>query len=517
MTRTINTLWGLLAAALAIRLGLSALLPLADTTEPRYAEIARIMAETGDWITPWFDHGVPFWGKPPLSFWAQALSFKLFGVSEFAGRLPSWLANVLTVALVFAMRFHLHANTDRQQATVSGLWAALIYATTALGFLSGGTIMTDSYLALGTTLTLASLLIRLRGGSDWWGWGFFIGLGIGLLAKGPLVLVLTGVPVFCWAVITRQWRNLWRCLPWLSGTALTLLLVLPWYLLAELKTPGFLDYFIVGEHFKRFIISGWQGDLYGNAHEFTRGTIWLYLAVASFPWGLIAVTGWGIRRWRSTPVPARAASDGTTMLLTVSALTPAIFFTFSGNILWTYTLPSLPFIAVLAAGVISQAAGYRWQRASYACALLIPLAASSGAGWLAIHPEQLKTERDLVARASALPELSPDQLHYLGEAPFSARFYSQGLVQSLSPDELQNRLADAQLPPPALVAVSNNDKAWLDRLRKTATVLDQNRRYTLFRLSDGKPAAITAKSITIGSAVTISRPGATTGATSDGT
>lgn len=148
MTRTINTLWGLLAAALAIRLGLSALLPLADTTEPRYAEIARIMAETGDWITPWFDHGVPFWGKPPLSFWAQALSFKLFGVSEFAGRLPSWLANVLTVALVFAMRFHLHANTDRQQATVSGLWAALIYATTALGFLSGGTIMTDSYLAL---------------------------------------------------------------------------------------------------------------------------------------------------------------------------------------------------------------------------------------------------------------------------------------------------------------------------------------------------------------------------------
>ncbi|HCW90690.1 MAG TPA: phospholipid carrier-dependent glycosyltransferase, partial [Marinobacter sp.] len=94
MTRTINTLFWLLVSVLLIRLGLTAILPLADTTEPRYAEIARIMAETGDWITPWFDYGVPFWGKPPLSFWTQAASFRLFGVTEFAGRLPSWLATL---------------------------------------------------------------------------------------------------------------------------------------------------------------------------------------------------------------------------------------------------------------------------------------------------------------------------------------------------------------------------------------------------------------------------------------
>ena len=75
MTRTINTLLGLLAFVLLVRLGLTALLPFVDTTEPRYAEIARIMAETGDWITPWFDYGVPFWGKPPLSFWTQAVSY----------------------------------------------------------------------------------------------------------------------------------------------------------------------------------------------------------------------------------------------------------------------------------------------------------------------------------------------------------------------------------------------------------------------------------------------------------
>ena len=61
MTRISNPLLWLLVSVLAARLGLSALLPFADTTEPRYAEMARIMAENGDWITPWFDIGVPFW------------------------------------------------------------------------------------------------------------------------------------------------------------------------------------------------------------------------------------------------------------------------------------------------------------------------------------------------------------------------------------------------------------------------------------------------------------------------
>ncbi|MBC7184497.1 MAG: phospholipid carrier-dependent glycosyltransferase, partial [Marinobacter sp.] len=255
MTRTMNTLLWLLVSVLAIRLGLTAALPFADTTEPRYAEIARIMAETGDWITPWFDYGIPFWGKPPLSFWTQALSFQLFGVTEFAGRLPSWLANLGIVYLVYATTRFLHATPDSERARTNGLWAALIYSTTALGFLSAGTVMTDSFLVLATTLVLSSLVIRLQGGGALWGWAFFIGLALGLLAKGPLTLVLTGLPVFVWVALTRQWQTLWSRLPWIRGTLVMLLLVLPWYILAELKTPGFLDYFIVGEHLKRFLIS----------------------------------------------------------------------------------------------------------------------------------------------------------------------------------------------------------------------------------------------------------------------
>ena len=101
MRRLLSPWFLVLAAILASRFIGMALFPFADTTEPRYAEIARLMAETGDWITPWFEPGVPFWGKPPLSFWAQAASIKLFGVSEFAIRLPAWLATLGIVYLTW--------------------------------------------------------------------------------------------------------------------------------------------------------------------------------------------------------------------------------------------------------------------------------------------------------------------------------------------------------------------------------------------------------------------------------
>lgn len=484
MTRTINTLLWLLCSVLAIRLGLTAVLPFADTTEPRYAEIARIMAETGDWITPWFDYGMPFWGKPPLSFWAQALSFNLFGVTEFAGRLPSWLANAGIVYLVYATAKSLHPEPDTDAARIRGLWAAIVYSTTALGFLSAGTVMTDSFLVLATTLVLTSLIIRLQGGSTRWGWAFFIGLAMGLLAKGPLALVLTGLPVFAWVAFTRQWQTLWSCLPWFRGTLLMLALALPWYILAELKTPGFLDYFIVGEHLKRFLVSDWQGDLYGNAHDFTRGTIWLYLLVASFPWGLVALAGWAANRWRGadTEHTWRPLHRGVTGLILAAALTPAVFFTFSGNILWTYVLPGLPFLAVLTAGLLPHLSEPFIRRYAVAMALVIPMIGTATGAWFALNPGQLKTERELLARVETLPGLSSEPLYYLGKAPFSARFYSHGEIRSMTPEALNRRLGEGNTDKPILLAVDSQNKAVIETLRTQADAIDHSLRYTLFRL-----------------------------------
>jgi 4-amino-4-deoxy-L-arabinose transferase-like glycosyltransferase len=491
MTRTSNTLLWLLVSVLAARLGLSALLPFADTTEPRYAEMARIMAETGDWITPWFDYGVPFWGKPPLSFWTQALSFKLFGVSEFAGRLPSWLANVGIVWLVYSLRRYLHPDPLGNDARTSGLWAALIYATTALGFLSAGTVMTDSFLALGTSLTLVSLVIRLQGGPPAWRWLFVIGLAVGLLAKGPLILVLTGLPVFLWALAFNRWQTLWHSLPWVRGLALTLLISAPWYVLAELKTPGFLDYFIIGEHIKRFVVSGWQGDLYGSAHDFPRGSIWLYLVLASMPWGVAALAGLLRNHWRGAAKLQHwhGGEQHASTLVLLAALAPALFFTLAGNILWTYVLPGLPFVAALASGLLTPDTGRRITRTAVAATLLIPVLGTLGGGWVSLHPEQLKTERELVTAATQLTGSPLTRLVYTGEPPFSARFYSDGRVDGIDVDTLSRQLASGTLPRPVAVAVAKGQHDLLGQLEQVADPVDQNRRYFLFFL---KPEHINA-------------------------
>ena len=182
----------LLLLILVAMLPVMVLMPFSDTTEPRYAEIARLMLERNDWITPWFDLDTPFWGKPPLSFWLQALSMKIFGVSEFAARLPSWLSLCATAALLYRL-------VKQLQGSAQGMWAAIIYVSTALSFIAGAGVLTDPFLNLGLVLAFVSFVLVLEGQTSFlWRYGLFVGLSIALLAKGPLALVLFGAPLAIW-------------------------------------------------------------------------------------------------------------------------------------------------------------------------------------------------------------------------------------------------------------------------------------------------------------------------------
>ncbi|VGO08150.1 Polymyxin resistance protein ArnT, undecaprenyl phosphate-alpha-L-Ara4N transferase; Melittin resistance protein PqaB [plant metagenome] len=422
----------LLAALVGARLLLMIWLPLADTSEPRYAEIARIMAVTGDWITPWFEPGTPFWGKPPLAFWASAASFKLLGMTAFAARLPALLATLATLGLVHALGRHLF---DRQVARR----AVLVLASCILVYVSAGAVLTDAYLALAVTLSLTSFVLAPVHPSALWRYGGFVGLAIGLLAKGPLAVVLVFAVLLPWTLWHGTLGRHVRAIPWLPGLMLTAVLALPWYVMAEMKTPGFLNYFIIGEHFSRFLDAGWQGDRYGTAHDQPHGRIWLEWLFATLPWSPVAI--WLACRgkaWRHTARLGRRGDSRLTLLALWALFTPA-FFTFSGNILWTYVLPALPAFALWVAWGLSSRKETRRERPVANTAIrpsrepvvlrALPLFMAAVALALtaisAAKPDLLKSEGTLV-QAYARSAASAQPLVYVDSRPFSARFYSHG-------------------------------------------------------------------------------------------
>lgn len=442
MPSRINLLWCGVLIIIASRLIAMAIVPLMDTSEPRYAEIARIMLETGDWITPYFNYGEPFWGKPPLAFWAMALSFKLLGVNEFAARLPSLL---VTLALLWL----LHLLAKQLLPSRSAPLPLLIYAGMALSFIASGAVLTDPFLALGMMLSMTSFYMVVNAEMPrprvHWSHLFFTGLAISLLAKGPVVLVLTFGPLVLWMALQRNFYTVVKRFHWLWGMAIVILVSFPWYIAAEMKTPGFLDYFIVGEHIKRFLEPGWSGDLYGSAHIRPRGTIWLYGILAAFPWSVILLISFAGRlAGKHRLYGTRAALvDATNSYLLVWMLFPLVFFTVARNILWTYVLPALPAFSLLAALYITRDTGHAAaakQRAHLAVALVMPVLLMMYTAYTTVNGGKLKTEKGLIesyyARAG-----THDPLVYVENRPFSARYYSSGTAKLLSLADLEGMCA----------------------------------------------------------------------------
>ncbi|MGK7911823.1 MAG: ArnT family glycosyltransferase [Synechococcus sp.] len=397
--------------------------PLADRTESRYGEIARKMLETGDWITPQIDYGVPFWGKPPLSTWLTAGSFQLFGVNEFSARFSSFILIFLSVCLVYAIA--------RERGANYSILGAMVAATTAGFFVSSGTVMTDPALVFGITLSMVGFWQSVKSTSltRLWGYSFFIGIAIAVLAKGPVGIVLIFFPIIVWSIWQKKLNDVWQRIPWFSGTILLLLIALPWYVLAEVKTPGFIDYFLVGEHWKRFTESGWTGDLYGSGHAHPHGTIWLYWLLAAFPWsflglGLIAKMVLGRSRQHVSNLVQNHREWITYLLLW--AITPMLVFTFASNILWTYVLPGLPAFALLMSELLLPwPAMYKKSMLYSSIGLVVPLVFLL-AFPVVVNVANQNSHKNIVSSYHESCNLSACQLVYMFGMPYSAEFYSRG-------------------------------------------------------------------------------------------
>jgi len=475
-------LLGLLLVALVVRVVTLAAYPLMDNTEARYAEVARKMVETSDWITPQFKYGVPFWSKPPLSIWLIAASYVALGINEFTARLPSLLACLPVAWLTYDL-------AARRGGKTLGLRAAVVLASTPLFFITAGAVMTDPALVLATTLSMAGFWYAMTDegrGASLWGYAFFVGLAIGLLAKGPVGAVLTLAPVGVWTLWKGGVRNVWQRLPWITGTVLMIAIAVPWYVLAERRTPGFLEYFLVGEHWKRFTESGWKGDMFGTAHVRPRGTIWLFAAASTLPWSIAwAAQALKLRRARSARAstalePKSARNDGWREYLWLWMLASPLFFTFAGNILFTYVLPGLPAFALLVAATGTAAEDGAATRVSTTVnALIVPLLMVIAIVLVLPRIGQQSSHKELVAAYAVARSGDAQRLVYLHEAPQSAEFYARGKVKTAATDaELQGYLADSERD---FLALTDAQLDALPQLRGRLTPIGHYGRYTLFQ------------------------------------
>lgn len=343
-----------------LRLWTLGTLALTDNTEARYAGISWHMFRSGDWITPRVylsGELVPFWAKPPLFFWLTSLSFEACGASEWAARLPNFLIAAAIVGLTIAFG-------RRIWGPRVGAIAGVILASSGLFFVLAGACILDMSLAGSVCLalmTFAMFAVEAENGNrtaqarpslaKWWGRAFYLALGLGCLAKGPVAVVLVGLTVAAWIAANRQWR-LVRRLPWVTGTLVFAVVACPWYFLAERATPGFLHYFLLNEHLLRYIRSEY-GDLYGAGRTQPYGASWLMLFVTFLPWSPVFIT-YAVNRWRKRNAAPSPPRDTWLLYALIWGLTPAVFFTLCRQILVTYVLPGFPGLALAAAVLLNR-------------------------------------------------------------------------------------------------------------------------------------------------------------------
>ncbi|MCE5266584.1 MAG: glycosyltransferase family 39 protein [Planctomycetaceae bacterium] len=309
--------------------------PLLDPDEGLHAEIAREMAETGDWVTPRF-LGKPFFDKPVLYFWAQAASLRVFGMSEAAVRLPG-----LMFGLLGAVTTGLLAT--RMIGRRAGLIGGTFYATTILPTALAQAASHD--VALVPWINLSVLLLwESHRAANWravagciLGAGFFIGLS--LLAKGLEGAAVVGVAYGGWLIVTRRidWRVLVRGL---GVLLLAAMVAAPWYLAMERRHPGYLDYFFVNRH-----LLGFATATQPHANQ----PWWYYVPIllgGGLPWIGYLPGVWGKMRGKKVTLTSPLSP---LLLLWCWGIGWPVVMTLARSKLATYVWPAFPPLAILAA------------------------------------------------------------------------------------------------------------------------------------------------------------------------
>jgi 4-amino-4-deoxy-L-arabinose transferase-like glycosyltransferase len=328
-----SPLWpglSLLLLALAIYLPALAKLPLIRA-ESMYALIPQEMLDSGQWLLP-FLNGARYLDKPPLIYWLNLLSDKIFGVSELAARLPTLAMTLGEIWFTYLIGLRLLGPR--------AAWLGGFILLSSVGFFALHLqILTDHLITLTLTGSLYFLLRWQERPAFRWVALFYLALAAGFLSKGFIGLVfpvLIGGLYFLWVGQPRLLRLFF--LP--QGLALLVLLIVPWFVLVERANPGFLQHQIINEQILRFLGQRHPPDI----NPFSVPGFWLFLVLWLMPWTfLLPSTLYHYLR----EMAYGAAAPRANRLLLIWPLVILIFFTLSASRIEYYSLPALPPLALL--------------------------------------------------------------------------------------------------------------------------------------------------------------------------
>jgi 4-amino-4-deoxy-L-arabinose transferase-like glycosyltransferase len=352
----------LLAASAIFLAGVLSPPSLMDDTDAVEAQIARTMMASGDWVTARLD-GVVYLEKSPLEYWVMAASYKIFGVHDWAARIPIALSAIALAWLTAA--FGRWAFGVR-----AGFYAGLVMATCIGLWLFTRILIPDVMLTFTIAFSIWAFLRALEeeeARPHLWAYGMWVSLALGFLLKSLVGIVFPIAAGLLYLLFTRQllaWKS-WKRLRIFGGTAIFLLISAPWHILATLHNPpywawtlksgpghyhGFLWFYFINEQLLRFLNMRYPRDY----NTVPRLWFWLFHLIWLFPWSVYLPA---VAKLSFKPVDRAGRTRLLALCWTGFVL---VFFTFSTTQEY-YSMPCYPALALLLGSAI--AADNSWVRA----------------------------------------------------------------------------------------------------------------------------------------------------------
>ncbi|HEU0119778.1 MAG TPA: glycosyltransferase family 39 protein [Bryobacteraceae bacterium] len=407
-----------LLVAIAIYFGCIVSPPtLMDDVDAVQAQIARNMLDSGDWVTARLN-GVAYLEKSPLIYWSMAVSYAIFGVHDWAARIPLALGVVLLCWLT--ARFARWAFNE-----TTGLYAGLILATSIGLWLFTRIQIPDAILTATITLAMWSFLQAMESGRAKHAYVMAAAMAAGLLLKGLIAMLFPLAAIGLWLTIAGRWSE-WRKLRPFTGLAILLMIAAPWHVLATLRNPpyfdftmksepgqyhGFFWFYFFNEHVFRFLNMRWPRDY----NTVPRHLFWLFHLLWLFPWSALFPA---IVKLRFRPTDRAGATRLLALCWTGFLL---LFFTFSTTQEY-YSMPCYPALALLLANALERDESVWIRRGQWAIGALAALAAGAIA-MILVRVNGLPTPGDISRALTQNPDAYTLSLGHMGDLTIDAFAY----------------------------------------------------------------------------------------------